>query len=205
MGLMDAPQVGDDAGIRMLLHRITELEHRLNMVAAASAGNAGQVDFLLGQTVSGEASPGGSTTITIDPATSSVPDTWIPFDPGADAAVTLTTSSTGAIAVEGGGLVGLYSGGYAYTYGYIGFEILDQDGFVVRPPGNGDGNRMMVWGANNYVLLAANGHRHEWSMTPRTQYTLRCRRGYSVGAGPTGATAQIYFQGTAIAVTKIGM
>lgn len=205
MGLLDAPQRGDDAGIRTLLGRIGDLEAQLRMVSAAAAGSQGQLDFLLGQTVSAEAAPVSLTSVSINPATSNVPETWIPFDADADAQVTLTTSSTGRIAVLAGGSIGLYSAGYCYTYGFVGVEILDALGQVVQGAAPGDGNHSMVWSANGYVLGAGSGHRHEWELDPNTLYTLRCRRGYSVGAGPSGAIAGIDFQGTALSVTKLGM
>ena len=205
MGLLDAPQRGDDAGIRTLLARIGELEAQLRMVAAAAAGSQGQLDFLLGQTVSAEAAPVSFTSVTVDPATSNVPETWVPFDADADAQVTLTTSSTGRIAVLAGGSIGLYSAGYCYSYGLVGVEILDELGTVVRGPLSGDGNRTMLWSGNGYVLNSGSGHQHEWALTPDTPYTMRCRRGYSIGAGPSGAVAGIDFQGTALSVTKLGM
>ena len=96
MGLKDAPRVGDDAGVRNMLARLDGLESQLRMVQAASAGSAANSAYLLGQTVSAEATP-GLTSVTIDPATSDVPTTWLTFDPAADAAVTITTSPSGRV------------------------------------------------------------------------------------------------------------
>lgn len=206
MALLDAPQVGDDAGIRGFLKRLDELETRLQQVAAAAAGNASQVDFLAGQTVSAEAAPGAVTTITTNPATASIPDTWLPFNAAADASRTFTTSSTGRVAVQAGGYLYLGAVNFATQHGFIGIEILAADGVTqVRPPHSGDGNWCSIWGASNAALNASSGHRHEWDLDPNTTYTMRCRRGYAVQAGNAGATATVAFQGTAISVTKIGM
>jgi len=205
MRLIDAPQVGDDAGIRQLLGRISTLEARLAEVQAAAAGNQGSLDFLAAQTVSAEASPGSLTTVTTNPATSGVANTWVPFDSSADASCQLTTSSTGRIAVQAGGYLWLAASNFCTQYGYIGVEILDANGNQLREPHNGDGNMSSLWGQNNSALNANSGHRHEWQLTPWTTYTLRCRRGYAVGAGSTGAIAIVSFQGTALSITKLGM
>jgi len=205
MPLLDAPQVGDDSGLRNLLRRVGDLETLVRQVAAASSGSQGQLDFLAGQTVSAEASPGAATTITTNPAIAAVSTTWVEFDPTADAAVTLTTSSTGRIAIQAGGFLWMSSYQFAAAYGYIGIEILDGAGAQVRPPANGDGNFSSIWGSNNALSNASSGHRHEWLLTPNTAYALRCRRGYGVGAGLADAIATTAFQGTAISVTKLGM
>lgn len=186
--------------------QIEELRRELREgMASVARSFSPQVSFLLGQTVAAEVAPGAITTIVIDPATSDVPLTWLPFDPAADAVVALTTSSTGRIAVQAGGFIGLYSANFSYAYGYIGVEILDGTGTQVRPPYDGDGNLSTVWGERNFQVNANSGHRHEWTLSPDTSYTLRCRRGYQVGAGNAGAEARVGFQGTALDVTKIGM
>lgn len=206
MPLADAREVGDDAGIRKLLRRLDDLENQLRMVAAASAGQTGQVDFLLNQQVSQEATPGTITAININPATTDVPVTWLPFDPTADASVTVVTSSTGRLAVQCGGYIGLWSTNFCYASGYIGIEILYPDGVVFKGPSEGDGNTSTVWSSNFFEGKAGSGHRHEWAwFAPNSEYTLRVRRGYEIGAGQPGAQARIDFQGTAIAVEKLGM
>ena len=208
MPLLDAPQVGDDAGLRKLLRRLADLETLLQQATAAAAGIGAiqtQVAFLAGQTVSAEAAPGALTTRTTNPATVDVADTWLAFDAAADASCSLTTSSTGRLAVQAGGYLWLAASNFCTARGYIGVEILDSLGVVVRNPGSGDGNYSTIWGANNSNVFVGSGHRHEWLMTPNTLYTLRCRRGYSVGAGSAGAVATTAFQGTAISVTKLGM
>lgn len=95
MGLLNAPDAGEDAGLRALVRRVADLETQLQQVSAAAAGNSGQVDFLASQTVSAEAAPGALTTLTTNPAAADVATTWVAFDAAADAAVTITTSSTG--------------------------------------------------------------------------------------------------------------
>ena len=206
MGLLDITRAGEDAGIRQLLARLDDLETQLRQVAAASAGNQSQVNFLANQTVSAEAAPGAVTTITTNPATVAVADTWLPFSAAADATVTLTTSSTGRVAVQCGGYIYVASANYPIARGFIGIEILAANGVtVVRAPLNGDGNLTAVWGANDSIVNANSGHRHEWLLTPSTQYTFRCRRGYSVAAGSAGAVATTSFQGTALTVEKLGM
>ena len=204
MRLQDAPQVGDDAGIRALLGRVGKLEDQLQRVQAASSGNQATVDYVLGQVVSAEAAPSGVTALEFPDATTDVPATWLPFDPTADASVTITTSSTGLVAVQAGGYLGLYSVGYRTAAGYIGVEIL-KGGVQVRPPLNGDGNFATNWSVNGYITQANTGHRHQWLLDANTTYVLRCRRGFGVGAGPSGAFARIDFQGTALVVSKIGM
>jgi len=207
--LFDAPQVGIDAGTRELLDRITNLETRLAEISAAAASNDSQVDFLAGQTLSAEASPGSSTTITTNPATSSVPQTWLPFNAAADASRTVTTSSTGKLEVQAGGFIFVQSINACTQYGFIGVEILSADGTVqVRAPGNGDGNFATIQGPPTVGVAITNtssGQRHEWTLSPNTTYVLRCRRGYRVDAGSTGAIGVVSFQGTALSVTKIGM
>lgn len=207
MGLLDAKQVGDDAGIRSLLRRLTAVEKQLQLVAAASAGQSGQVDFLFSQDVFAEATPGGLTSIDIDPATTDVPLTWLDYDPAADATVTITTSSTGRVAVQAGGWLGLFSAGFCYAHAFIGVQVVDATGFEARPPLDGDGNMSVEWSEYSYRGTAATGHRHEWQLAPNTRYDLRCRRGYQVGAGDPAdnPVAGMYFQGTALNVTLIGM
>lgn len=204
MGLKDAPRVGDDAGVRNILARMDALETQLRMVQAASAGSAASLTFLSGQTISAEATP-SLTSITIDPADSDIPATWLPFDPAADAAVSITTSPSGRVAVQAGGYLGLYSSSYPYVNAFIGVEVLTPAGVQVREPQEGDGNFALLWDGNGFQVNSATGHRHEWLLTANTSYTLRCRRGFSIGAGTAGAVARIDFQGTAIAVSKIGM
>lgn len=205
MTLAGQGRSGSDAGLRKLLDRIAELESQLRMVSAAAAGNRAQLDFLAGQTASAEASPPAFTTITLDGSVD-VPDSWVPFDPAADAQVTITTSSTGRVAVQAGGYVIVESVTWPIVYGYVGVEVLAANGTQVRAPQGGDGNTQVVQTyADTTVGSAGAGHRHEWLLAPNTSYTLRCRRGYSVGAGNAGATAIIRFQGTALSVTKLGM
>lgn len=204
MGLKDAPRVGDDAGIRNLLARLDGLETQLRMISAASSGSQANLAFLLGSTISAEATP-ALTSVTINPADSNVPTTWLSYDPAADAAVTITAPPTGRVAVQAGGYLGLYSSSYPYVNGFIGVEVLDQAGAQVRAPQQGDGNYALLWSGNGYTVNTATGHRHEWMLTGNSTYTLRCRRGFSIGAGTAGAVARVDFQGTAIAVSKIGM
>lgn len=204
MGLLNAPDAGEDAGLRALVRRVADLETQLQQVMAASAGNAGQLDFLANQSASAEAAPGALTTVTINPATSNVPITWIAFDPAADAQVELTTSSTGRLAVTCGGFLLLTVTLNCRARAGIGVEIL-KDGVVVRNPGIGDGNLTDLRAPDASWSGAGSGHRHEWTLAPLTTYTVRCRRGYSVGAGSAGAVATISFQGTAVSATKLGM
>lgn len=205
MGLLDITRAGEDAGVRTLLQRITEIETRLQQVSAAAAGSQGQIDFLASQTVSAEAAPGALTVLTTNPAAADVATTWVAFDAAADAAVTITTSSTGKIAAQAGGYLWLYAKDYATARGFIGVEILNAAGTVVRNPANGDGNMSTLYGANNTLTQVSTGHRHEWQMSPNTTYTLRCRRGYAVTAGLSTSAAVTAFQGTALNVTKLGM
>lgn len=174
-------------------------------LASVAKSLAPQVEFLLNQTVSAEAAPGSLTTMATNPAAANVADTWVAFDAAADAQVTITTSSTGRVAVQAGGYLWLYSKDFATARGFIGVEILNSSGGVVRSPANGDGNLATVWGANNTQTQVSTGHRHEWPLTPNTQYTLRCRRGYAVGAGSATSAATTAFQGTALSVSLIGM
>lgn len=177
----------------------------LETIAAVAGSITRQVAFLLGQSVSAEAVPGAVTQVTTNPATSNVSDTWVAFDAAADASVTVTTSSTGRLAVQAGGYVWLSVTNGCSATGFIGVEILDAGSVQVRAPLNGDGNLSSISGASNTALNVAAGHRHEWALTPNTTYTLRCRRGYSVGAGSAGAVASTAFQGTGISVTKLGI
>ena len=204
MGLLDITRAGEDAGVRTLLQRIADLESQLQQVSAAAAGNSGQVEFLANQTVSAEAAPGALTTITINPATANIATTWVAFDAAADAQAELTTSSTGRLAVTCGGFLLLTVTQNCRARAGIGVEIL-KDGVVVRNPGIGDGNLTDLKSPDAAWSGAGSGHRHEWTLTPNTTYTLRCRRGYSLTAGNAGAVAQISFQGTAVSATKLGM
>jgi len=195
----------DDAG--WIARQIAALWEALREgLASVAKSLSPQVAFLLDQSVSHEAAPGSITSTNINPATSAVPATWLPYDPAADATVTVTTSSTGRLAVTAGGWIGLWGTNFCYVRGYVGVEVLDSLGTQIRPPAEGDGNMSTIWSENFYEGKANSGHRHEWTwFAPNTQYTLRIRRGYGVGAGSAGAQARIDFQGTAIAVTKLGM
>jgi hypothetical protein len=173
-------------------------------LTTAQAAIAAQVAFLAGQTASAEAVPGSLTTVTTNPATSNVNDTWVAYNSAADATVTITTSSTGKLIFQAGGYLSVYSLNFAYARGFIGVEIL-QAGSQVRAPGNGDGNFTSVWDANAQIINANAGHQHMVTLSPNTTYTLRCRRGWSVGAGNAGAIATTVFQGTSLTVTKLGM
>lgn len=196
------------AGEDWITRKFRELGEAVQVLRSAVAGISAirdQIEFLAGQTVSAESVPGTVTTRSTNPATAAVADTWVPFDDTADAAVTIRTSSTGRLAVQAGGYLWLYATNFCTARGFIGVEILNAAGGVVRSPGNGDGNMAAVWGVNNANTFVGTGHRHEWQLQPNKVYTLRCRRGYSVTAGNAGAAASTSFQGTALSVTKLGM
>lgn len=178
---------------------------RLSSTMASVKGLNSTVSFLSHQDYSAEAVPGTLTTVDISPAETNIPDTWVEFDPDADAQLTVTTSESGTVAVQAGGYLAIYSQNYAVTSGFIGVEVLDTGGAQVRAPANGDGNLSRVWSANTQNTTAGSGHRHRWQLAPETTYTFRCRRGYSIGAGSSGAFASISFQGTALSVTLVGM
>lgn len=163
-----------------------------------------QVEFLLGQKVFAEAVPGSLTVINTDPATADVPVTWVPYDPVADATVTLITSSTGRLSFVAGGYIWLRVTNLATQWGFIGVEVLDSLGTVIRNPGVGDGNLQALRVQSGVAVNANSGHEHTLNLSPRATYVLRCRRGYQID-GAAGGTAQVAFQGTALSATKLGM
>lgn len=175
-------------------------------VSALSNQIAPQVQFLLNQVAFDEAAPGAATNIEFQPATKDIATTWLPFDPKADAAVTIKTSSTGRVLYQVGGLLNQYSRGFVGVWGYISLEILASDGSQVLDPHRGSGPYTYIWGDNNALTRASTGQQHVIRLNPHTEYTFRCRRGYSINASTNEAShARVHFEGTSIYVMKIGM
>ncbi|MFB9621377.1 hypothetical protein [Brooklawnia cerclae] len=179
-------------------------------LAAIRSSFAGPIDFLLHQTQFSEASPGSATALTFDPLTADIPLTWVAFDAAADATLEVTTSSTGSISYQCGGMLIAGSRYGATTIATIGMEVMDENGIQLRPPQNGDGNYSHVFVGTSELVRVANagsGHMHRLDMMPHTTYVLRCRRGYQATpySGITTGGAQVIFQGTALTVTKLGI
>ena len=173
-------------------------------LASVAKSIAPQIEFLLTQTTSQEANPGSVTTITINPATTAVPTTWLPFSAASDAVLIVRTTSTGKLSFQAAGYLQVVSIEYPSVQAFIGVEIL-KGGVTVRNPYFGDGNSAVLQSKWGSMMAGGVGQAREVALTPDTEYTLRCRRGYQTTAGTAGAIATINYQGTEINVTKLGM
>jgi len=177
-------------------------------LASVAKSIAPQIEFLLNQTTLGECS-----TYWESVNQGSSESQLAPFDGSIDAAVTVTTSSTGQISVQAGAdLAARVLDGGAARIG-IGIEVL-QGATIVRNPVDGEGGKLSAatLRVNEFtnISINASSSRRTISLTPNATYTVRCRRfymtngGHSMGGGIySWARTGVAF--TSISVTKLGM
>jgi len=166
-----------------------------------------QVQFLADQTVSGETAPSDFTTITFTAFTEDIPLTWLPYDPAADTELQIHIPSTGKVSVQASGFISVLAENSSLSSGFIGVEVLDEDGDPVKNPTRGDGI-IVEWGVTNdgQVTIASTGQAHVWSfLHPGALYTFRTRRGYYAATAGLSSNATIQFQGTGLTISKVGM
>lgn len=211
MDLFDAPQVGDDAGIRDLLRRISRLETHLRQVSAAAAGNQSSLDFLLTQSVDAETSPTAERSA-LDPAVAS--SGWWPWSLARDAAVVLRTSSTGKLRVDYSGWAVAESRNGASSRVQIGYDIIDADTNVqLVPPDGASAAQVMARSYTAQWTLVA-GFATAFDLVQIAgdlDVIVRVRRGWACAPDntwtpPTGTQAAAWTtQTTRLAVTRLGM
>lgn len=185
--------------IQSLWARIRELS------ASVATSLSPQVRFLLDQTAT-------ATVLDLDSYlhTSGTASVWEPFDADLDPQVSVVTSSTGRLDISVCGLLSAEVRDAYRAETYLGFDVLDAASSEVIGPSFVDAAVTGVISKNlartPEVVSSATSSPIPVTLTPKTTYTVRARRGYRY---EQGLGTSPYMTGSwwnpSITVTKIGM